>query len=76
MMIVMSVHHLNHHPHHGAHHHHLLRRHPYLYLRFKCPFRPDLRCRKCVDISTVLIIIFFVIVLIIVMTAGHAEDAS
>ena len=55
MMIIMSV---------GVHHHHLLRHRPYLfYIRFKCPARPDLRCRTCVDI-------------IIVMTAGDAEDAS
>ena len=61
-MIIMSVHH---HHHHGAYHHHLLRHRPYpiLYLRFKCPVRPDLRCTRCVD-------------MIIMMTAGDAEDAS
>ena len=31
--------------------------------RFKCPVRPDLRCRRCVD-------------MIIMMTAGDAEDVS
>ena len=55
MMIIMSV---------GVHHHHLLRHRPYLFLqRFKCPVRPDLRGRRCVD-------------MIIMMTAGDAEDAS
>ena len=55
MMIIMSV---------GVHHHHLLRRRPYLFqIRFKCPVRPDLRCRRCAD-------------MIIMMTAGDAEDAS
>ena len=33
------------------------------YIRFKCPVRPDLRCRRCVD-------------MIIMMTAGDAEDVS
>ena len=60
MMIIMSVHH---HHHHGAHHHHLLRHRPYLFLRFKCPVRPDLRCSRFVD-------------MVIMMTAGDAEDAS
>ena len=42
----------------------LLRHRPYLfYIRFKCPVRPDLRCRRCVD-------------MIIMMTAGDAEDVS
>ena len=56
MMIIMSV---------GVHHHQLLRHRPYLlfYIRFKCPVRPDLRCRRCVD-------------MIIMMSAGDAEDAS
>ena len=45
------------HHHHGAH----LRHHPYLFLY--TPVRPDLRCRRCVD-------------MIIMMTAGDAEDAS
>ena len=38
---------------------------PYLifYIRFKCPVRPDLKCRRCAD-------------MIIMMTAGDAEDAS
>ena len=48
-MIVMSVHHHhNQHHHHGAHHHHLLRHRPslFLYIRFKCPVRPDLRQRS------------------------------
>ena len=65
MMIIMSVHHHhNQHRHHGAHHHHPLRHRPYLfYIRFKCPVRPGLRCRRCVD-------------MIIMMTAGDAEDAS
>ena len=65
MMIIMSVHHHHHqHHHHGAHHHQLLRHRPYLfYIRFKCPVRPDLRCRRCAD-------------MIIMMTAGDAEDAS
>ena len=67
-MIIMSVHHHHHQHHHGAyHHHHLLRHHPYLfylfYIRFKCPVRPDWRCRRCVD-------------MIIMMTAGDAEDES
>ena len=65
-MIVMSVHHHHdhHQHHHGAYHHHLLRHRPYLfYLRFKCPVRLDLRCRRCAD-------------MIIMMTAGDAEDAS
>ena len=66
-MIIMSIHHHHHHHqhHHGAyHHHHLLRHRAYLfYIRFKCPVRPDLRCRRCVD-------------MIIMMTAGDAEDAS
>ena len=63
MMIIMSVHHDQHH-HHGAHHHHLLRHRPYHFdIRSKCPVRPDLRCRRCVD-------------MIIMMTAGDAEDAS
>ena len=35
----------------------------FLYIRFKCPVRPDLRCRRCVG-------------MIIMMTAGDAEDAS
>ena len=54
MMIIMSVHHQHHHHqhHHGANHHHLLRH-----------VRPDLRCRRCVD-------------MIIMMTAGDAEDVS
>ena len=68
MMIVMSVHHHHQHHHHGAHHGahhcHLLRHRPYLfYLRFKCAFRPGLRCRRCVD-------------MIIMTTAGDAENAS
>ena len=66
MMIIMSVHHHhNQHHHHGAQHHHLLRHRPclFFYIRFKCPVRPDLRCRRCVD-------------MIIMMTAGDAEDAS
>ena len=66
MMIIMSVHHHHHHQHHhGAYHHHLLRHCPYLFfnIRFKCPVRPDLRCRRCAD-------------MIIMMTAGDAEDAS
>ena len=55
MMIIMSV---------GVLHHYLLRHRPYLfYIRFKCHVRPDLRCRRCVD-------------MIIMMTAGDAEDAS
>ena len=55
MMIIMSIHH---------HHHHLLRHRPYLfYIRFNCPVRPDLRCRRCAG-------------MIIMMTAGDAEDAS
>ena len=64
MMIIMSVHH-HHQHHHGAHHHQLLRHRPYLFfnIRFKCPARPDLRCRRCAD-------------MIIMMTAGDAEDAS
>ena len=32
-------------------------------IRFKCPVRPDLRCRRCAD-------------MMIMMTAGDAEDAS
>ena len=66
MMIIMSIHHHHHHDqhHHGAYQHHLLRHRPYLfYIRFKCPDRPDLRCRRCAD-------------MIIMMTAGDAEDAS
>ena len=64
MMIIMSVHHHHQHHHHGAYHHHLLRHRSYLsYIRFKCPVRPDLRCRRCAD-------------MIIMMTAGDAEDAS
>ena len=65
-MIIMSVHHHHHHQHHhGAYHHPLLRHRPYLtfYIRFKCPVRPELRCRRCAD-------------MIIMMTAGDAEDAS
>ena len=63
-MIIMSVHHHHHHHHqhhHGAHHH--LLRHYLFCLRFKCPVRPDLSCRRCSD-------------MIIMMTAGDAEDAS
>ena len=65
MMITMSAHHHHHQHHHGAYHHHLLRHRPYpiFYIRFKCPVRPDLRCRRCAD-------------MIIMMTAGDAEDAS
>ena len=64
MMIIMSIHHHHHQHHHGAYHHHLLRHRPYLfYIRFNCPVRPDLRCRRCAD-------------MIIMMTAGDAEDAS
>ena len=53
-MIIMSV---------GVRHHHLLRHRPFFNIRFKCPVRPDLRCRRCAD-------------MIIMMTAGDAEDAS
>ena len=35
----------------------------FFYIRFKCPVRPDVRCRRCVD-------------MIIMMTAGDAEGAS
>ena len=62
MIIVMSVHH--HHHHHCALDHQLLRHHPFFFkLRFRCPVRPDLRCRRCADMT-------------ILMTAGDAEDAS
>ena len=65
MMILMLVHHHHHQHHHGAYHPHLLRHRPYLFcsVRFKCPVRPDLRCRRCADT-------------IIIMPTGDAEDAS
>ena len=59
MMIIMSVHHHHHHQ-HGAL---IISHRPYIfYIRFKCPVRHDLRCRRCAD-------------MIVMMTAGDAEDA-
>ena len=71
-MIIMSVHH-HHHPHHQRHDDYHVSwcssssssssSLSFLNIRFKCPARPELRCRRCVD-------------MIIMMTAGDAEDAS
>ena len=64
-MIIMSVHHHHHQHHHHQHHHGASSSSSsslFFYIGFKCPVRPDLRCRRCVDM--------------IMMTAGDAEDVS